>query len=148
MVFALCLSHLTLLVLVGVLYRDRQHWISRHEARDAEARADLRARDTEAREREAHLFDQLLRAKGFRATSEPLTPQMPIGGNRITASPEDISVLQDRIAERTELGLLTAGEGLQLLQDMAYGKKTLAEVDRVLWQRQIDSFAGSVADIQ
>lgn len=118
-----------------ILFRDREHWHGLYQARDREARA-----------REDKLYDQLLKVKGFRLVNEPLTPQMPDRAPLILNN-EDIDVMQDRIGERVELGIMTPSEALNLIQDMRTGQKSQAEIDRVLRQRQLDNLNGSVADI-
>lgn len=120
---------------VWLLVKDRNFW-----------RAEYQTLAREARQREKQLFDQMLVLKGFRATSEPTTPQ-PAAPRMATLSPEDLEIIDDRINERVEAGIMTPSEGWMLSDAARTGAKTTAEVDRILFQRGRQQFPGSVADI-
>lgn len=109
-------------------------------------RNEYQTRDREGREREQHLFDQLLRVKGFRATSEPNAPQ-PAIARRPALDAEDLEIIDSRINERVEAGIMTPSEGWMLASDVRAGKVKTADADRILWQRQKNEFPGSIADI-
>ena len=120
---------------VWFLVKDRNFW-----------RNEYRARDQEARQREQHLFDQMLRIKGFRATSEPTTPQPAVARAPVLDS-EDLAIIDDRINERVEAGIVTPSEGYLWASQIRNGNLKPAELDRIFWKRQQNQFPGSVADI-
>jgi len=119
---------------VWLLVKDRSYWRNQYQTRDKEAR-----------EREDHLFDQLLTLKGFRATTEPLKP---IGVVRQPAlDAEELEIIDSRINERIEAGIMRPSEGVMLAQQVRDGSLTPKQFDRILWQRQQNDYPGSVADI-
>lgn len=93
-----------------------------------------------------HLYDKLLVSRGFRATVEPNIPQ-PAIARQPALDAEDLEIIDSRINERVEMGVMTPSEGWMLAKDVREGRKTTTEVDRVLWSRQKNEFPGSVADI-
>lgn len=123
-------------VVVCFSLRDRNYW-----------RGQYQKLAEESREREKQLYDQLLLAKGFRQVSDPLKP-VPSKSTSPVLGEEDTEHIADRISERVELGLLTAGEGQQLLGDVRFGKRSQGEIDRILWERQRSGLNGSVGDIE
>ena len=121
---------------VWLLDKDRKFWRDQYQTLA-----------NEARQREQQLFDQLLKSKGFRTTTEPLTAQ-PHGVPRQPAlSPDDLAIIDDRINERIEAGVITPSEGYMWAGQVRDGSKTPADIDRMLWQRQSQDYGGSVADI-
>lgn len=132
-----CFSCLLLACLscVWFLVKDRNFW-----------RNEYRTRDREGRDRERQLFDQMLLLKGFRSTSAPTMPQPSIAKSS-ALSPEDLEIIDDRINERVEAGIMTPSEGWILADQVRNGTKTTAEADRLLWKRSQKEFPGSVADI-
>lgn len=124
---------------VWFLVRDRNFW-----------RTEYRTRDTDARLREQQLFDQLLRVKGFRPASEPLTPP-PAIAKAPALDPDDLDIIDSRINERVEAGIMTPSEGWMLAEQARSGAKTTKEIDAILWKRQWGQqqkdYPGSVADI-
>lgn len=118
-----------------LLIKDRKYWRDQYQARDQEAKA-----------REQHLFDQLLKVKGFRTTTESLTPA-PAITRQPALDAEDLEIIDSRINERVEAGIMTPSEGFMLAGQVRNGAKTPAEIDRILWQRQQSQYPGSVADI-
>src|SRR5262245_39533651 len=68
---------------VWLLVKDRNFWRDKYQARDKEAR-----------EREQHLFDQMLRLKGFRATVESNTPTPHVRKSFI--DPEEMEIIESR----------------------------------------------------
>jgi len=132
LVIAISCSYLAVGVLVWFLAKDRGYW-----------RREYQTRDRAAREREEHLFDQLLRLKGFRSTNESNMPQ-PAIARPASLSSEDLAIIDDRINERVEAGIFTPSEGWMLANDVREGRKTTGEVDRILWQRQQKEYPGSV----
>lgn len=120
---------------VWFLVKDRNFW-----------RNEYQARDREGRQREQQLFDQLLRVKGFRTTSEPTTPQ-PAIARQPALDAEDLEIIDSRINERVEAGIMTPSEGWMLATQVREGKMKTADLDRVLWKRQQTEFPGSIADI-
>lgn len=123
-------------VVIVFSLRDRNYW-----------RGQYQKLDTESREREHWLYDQLLASRSFRTVGKPLEPT----GQRSSVpviSEDDTEIMADRISERIELGMMTAGEGQMLLNDVRFGKRTAGELDRILWQRQSANLNGSVGDIE
>lgn len=128
----------TLAASVVILFslRDRNYWRSQYQKLDETSR-----------ERERWLYDQLLAVRGFRTVGKPLEPT----GQRSSVpaiSEDDAEVMADKISERVEVGLMTAGEGQMLLNDAKFGKRTMGEIERILWQRQSQNLNGSVGDIE
>jgi len=118
-----------------LLIKDRKYWRDQYQQRDQEARA-----------REQHLFDQLLRLKGFRATIEPNMPQSAIA-HAPALDAEELAIIDDRINERVEAGVLTASEGHLWANQLRQGSLTPSQIERMLFSRQRNEFPGSVADI-
>jgi hypothetical protein len=125
-----------LVFVVYRLWRDCEYW-----------RAQYQALDQKAREREQHLFDQMLKIKGFREVGSNLQPTKPAASAYPVVSEDDMEVLVDRVNERIEHNMITGGEAQILIQDVKYGKKTMAEVDKILWKRQQEAYTGSVQDV-
>lgn len=121
---------------VWLLFKDRKYWQEQYQTRDREAR-----------EIERHLSDQLLRRSGLRATTEPNAPQPAIARSP-SLSAEDLAIVDDRINERVEAGIMRPSEGFMLAKQLRDGVVTTAQVDRILWQRQQKDLNGSVADIE
>lgn len=120
---------------VWFLVKDRNFW-----------RTEYQTRDKEAREREQNLFDQMLRLKGLRATVEPLLPQPAIARSPVLDS-EDLEIIDSRINERVEAGIMRPSEGVMLAGQIRDGSLKPVELDRILWKRQREEFPGSIADI-
>lgn len=137
LLFLVCfLPALAFGAIVWLLVRDRKYWRDQYQTVVQEAR-----------EREQHLFDQLLRVKGFRATSEPNMPQ-PHGVMRQPAlDSEELEIIDSRINERIEAGIVTASEGHLWANQLRDGSLTPAQLDRLFIKRQQTQFPGSVADI-
>lgn len=135
--FAISLAVLlaSFLFCVWLVVKDRNFW-----------RAEYQTRDKEGRERERQLFDQMLVLKGFRATSAPMTPQPAIARAPVLDS-EEMEIIDARINERVEAGIMTPTEGWMLADQARNGAKSIAEIDRILRQRMQNEFPGSVADI-
>jgi len=117
---------------VWFLVKDRNFW-----------RNEYRARNQKAEEREAHLFDQMLRLKGFRATSEPNAPAPHV--RKASLDPEELAIIEDRISERVEAGIMKPSEGFAWANQLRNGSVTPAQIDQILWQKR--DHPGSVADI-
>ena len=105
-----------------LLHKDRELW-----------RTQFLELQSYARTREEFLFDQLLIAKQVRPIHAPqaITPQ------RETIMPlaeDEVESYQARIQERIQHGMLSAGQGFDLLSNLRTGKLTKAELDRELWQ--------------
>lgn len=135
--FVVSVSCLLIAFGVGVwlLIKDRKYW-----------RDQYHALAQEAREREKRLFDQLLLVKGFRTTAEPLTPPPAITRKPVLDS-EDLEIIDSKINERVEAGIITSSEGWRLADQARNGSKTTADIERILWNRQRNDYPGSVADI-
>ncbi len=121
--------------IIWFLIKDRNFW-----------RDQFQALAQEARVREQNLFDQMLRLKGLRPTSEPTTPQ-PAIARALVLDSDDLDIIDARINEHVEAGIMTPSEGWMLADQVRTGTKTTAEVDRILWKRSREEFPGSVADI-
>jgi len=136
--FFACLSPLLLAfaACVWLLDKDRTFW-----------RDQYRTLAIEAREREKHLFDQLLLVKGFRTTTEPVAPPSHGVARQPALDAEDLEIIDSRINERIEAGILTASEGHLWANQIRDGSLTPAQIDRMFRQRQQNEFPGSVADI-
>ena len=135
--FVVCLSFLLLAFgfCVWFLVKDRNFW-----------RNEYQSRNREAKEREQHLFDQMLRIKGMRALSESNVPQPhPAVQRRLDA--EEIEIIEDRINERIAAGIMKPSVGHSWIGDLRNGTVTPAQMDRVLWQSSQKDYPGSVADI-
>lgn len=139
--FAVCLSFLLLAFGAGVwlLLRDRKYWRDQYQALAQEAR-----------EREKGLFDQLLLVKGFRTTAEPVTPP-PAITRKPALDADDLEIIDSRINERVEAGVMTPTEGWMLAEQARNGAKTTKDIDAILWKRQLEQqrqdYPGSIADI-
>src|SRR5262245_14434832 len=136
----LALSLLALLIAFGFcvwfLVKDRNFW-----------RNEYRARDQEARQREQHLFDQLLVRTGNRATTEPAAPQSHGAPRQHALDAEELEIIDSRINERVEAGVITANDGHMWARQLRNGSITPAQMERMLWNTQKNEFPGSVADI-
>lgn len=121
--------------IVWLLIKDGKYWRDQYQTLVQEART-----------REQQLFDQLLKVKGFRTTTEPLTPQPAIARQPVLDS-EDLEIIDSRINERVEAGIMRPSEGMMLATQVRDGSLKPAELDRILWKRQQTEFPGSVADI-
>lgn len=122
-------------VIVFLLWKDRDYWRSQYQTLDRESR-----------ERERHIFDQQLLKSGLRPVGDNLKPVKAASAYPVLGE-GDIEILTDKVNERVEHNIITYGEATQLISDAMYGKKTTAEVDRVLWERQQASLLGSVVDV-
>lgn len=121
--------------IVWLLIKDRKYWRDQYQTLVQEART-----------REQQLFDQLLKVKGFRTTTEPLTPQ-PAIKHQPALDSEDLEIIDSRINERVEAGIMRPSEGMMLATQIRDGSLKPGELDRILWKRQREEFPGSVADI-
>lgn len=130
--FLIALAVMVFVVLL--LHRERNFWYRRYEQRDAEAKQE---RD--------HLFSQLLLASGKRPTSEPIRPERVVHQRQV--DPDEQAWMENVIAEANSLQRITASEGLRLMGEVAAGKITRSEMERLIWQWKQPEYPGSVADI-
>ena len=132
----LLVSGLCALAVIGLLGWDRHRW-----------RALYFELDRQSRERERHLFDQLLLKNQGRVVGSQLQPVKAESSPYPTIGEEDMDILNDRINEYVEAGKLGYGEAAQLARDAQYGAKTKAQIDNILFERQRELYTGSVADV-
>lgn len=121
---------------VWLLIKDRKYWRDQYQTVVQEAR-----------KREQQLFDQLLKSKGFRTTAEPLTPQPHGVRHQPALDAEDLEIIDSRINERIEAGVIRASEGHLWANRIRDGSLTPAQLDRIFFKRQQTEYPGSVADI-
>lgn len=145
MAFLLALFVLLFCLSCGWIFRmlvaDRDYWRNQHAALLQQARE----AETAARQRERHLFDQMLLLKGFRTPEQPLTvntkdqlrPVSPL-------SSDEMDVLTDRIAEWQEVGILSPADALKYHQRVTAGEMTPGELDRELLSKRV-ALNGSIA---
>jgi hypothetical protein len=131
-------SMLAAAAVVIFLWKDRDYW-----------RGQYQKLNEESRERERWFADQLLAVKGYRPVGDASKPT-PARSIAPALSDEDAEILNDRIRERFEAGLIGAGEAEQLFADAKFGRVKMSEVDRILAARvRADAESnGSVADIE
>ena len=103
--------------------------------------------DQKSRERERQLLDQLLLKAGARSVGSSLQPVKPSVSPYPVVGDDDMDILSDRINEHVEAGLLGFGEAAQLARDVQYGERTREQVDKILFAKQKELYAGSVADV-
>lgn len=124
---------------VWFLVKDRNFW-----------RNEYQTRDREAREREKALFDEMLRLKGVAPLSQSTLPP-PAITRKPALDADDLEIIDSRINERVEAGIMTPSEGWMLADQVRTGTKTPKEADAILWKRQWAQqqadYPGSVADI-
>lgn len=124
---------------VWFLVKDRNFW-----------REQYQTRDREGKERDRALFDEMLRLKGIQPISKPATPPPAIRRQSVLDS-DDLEIIDSKINERVEAGIMTPSEGWMLADQVRTGAKTTKDIESILWRRQFDQqrqgYPGSVADI-
>lgn len=138
MILLLTLLTLASLSLAGFcvwfIHRDREHYRKLYFELVADSR-----------KREAHLFDETLRAKGIRPTSvidKPL-PEAPPK----FISQTEMDVNQDMLRELVEIGRLSDAEAQVIASDFRNGRLTQSQLDNILWTAQAQGLAGSTSSI-
>lgn len=117
-----------LLALVGfgvyLLAQDRAYWRSQYQELQAESR-----------QREKHLFDEILLAKSVRPTTAPrqLMPAREEVEKKDIVNEDDFLIAKDRIQEYAEAGHITPSTLAELTMRLESGEITNAELDRELW---------------
>lgn len=120
---------------VWLLIKDRKYWRDQYQTLVQEAR-----------QREKALFDEMLRLKGVQPMSKSTLPQ-PAIKHQPALDSEDLEIIDSRINERVEAGIMRPSEGMMLATQIRDGSLKPGELDRILWKRQQTEFPGSVADI-
>lgn len=108
---------------VYALWRERQYWYQQYCALLAETR-----------NREAALFDQLLKRNGVKPLAQPVVEPV-----RVTVPEVDYTDYDDRLREREEAGLLSGQQREYLMSEAREKQWSQAELELALWQKpQVD----------
>lgn len=115
-------------VVIFFLYRAMLHWQHLY----LEAKSNYESR-------EAHFLDQLLVRNSLRPTSMPFeaantASQAPVPPRE--SGDDEMRILEDRVVERVEVGMMTPLAGQELIRQLRSGELSKAELDMQLWTAQ------------